>query len=143
VRRAIVQDYVDLFVCRLFCNYPLQKALQVYPLLDSVNFVLTCPVATSRAANRFSVPCRLGALQPAYYGTAVGLRVAGRSLDGLDAGLLIRAQNHRIQRWVQVEPTISRQKLAKLAVNGNIRSPESFILLSPAVVGSASTPDIN
>jgi hypothetical protein len=30
-----------------------------------------------------------------------------------------------------------------LAVSGNMRSPESFILLAPGVVGSASTPNIN
>ena len=56
----VIQDDVDLPVLRLIGQHAIQEAAEVLPLLIySVNFVLTWPVPTSRAANRFSVPWRL------------------------------------------------------------------------------------
>ena len=55
VRGVVIQNDVDLPV-RLIGQHSIKETAKVLPLLYSVNFVLTWPVPTSRAANKFSVP---------------------------------------------------------------------------------------
>ena len=55
VGRVVIQNDVDLPV-RLIGQHSIKETAKVLPLLYSVNFVLTWPVPTSRAANKFSVP---------------------------------------------------------------------------------------
>jgi hypothetical protein len=63
------------------------------------------PEATSNAANNVVVPCRLYSWAKPRERPSVGQpEPALRSLEGLDPGLLVDAQDERVLGWVEIEP---------------------------------------
>jgi len=79
---VVIKNDLDLRVWRLIGQHARRKPRRSSRFLNSVNFVLTRPVPTSRAANRFQRPVALlSALQPADHSIAVGVHLTGVLFD--------------------------------------------------------------